>query len=109
VRTTPGGEAVLAVSDDGPGIAAEHREKIYERFYRVDEGRSRDVGGAGLGLSIVKWAVENNGGRIELDSAADRGSTFRILFPCPAKNGPMSGKGENIPREVRAAAANCPR
>jgi heavy metal sensor kinase len=109
VRTTPGGEAVLAVSDDGPGIAGEHREKIYERFYRVDEGRSREVGGAGLGLSIVKWAVENNGGRIELDSAADRGSTFRVVFPLSTEDGPMPGKGENLPREMQAAGANCPR
>jgi heavy metal sensor kinase len=105
--TTPGGEATLAVSDDGPGIAAEHREKIYERFYRVDAGRSREVGGAGLGLSIAKWAVESNGGRIELDGGADRGCTFRIVFPLPTEDGPTSRKGENVPREIQAAPANC--
>jgi signal transduction histidine kinase len=107
VGTTPGGEATLAVSDDGPGIAAEHREKIYERFYRVDAGRSREVGGAGLGLSIARWAVESNGGRIELDGGADRGCTFRIVFPLPTEDGPTSRKGENVPREIQAAPANC--
>jgi heavy metal sensor kinase len=109
VGTTPGSEAVLAVSDNGPGIAPEHREKIYERFYRVDEGRSREVGGAGLGLSIVKWAVESNGGRIELDTGANRGSTFRIIFPLPAKDLPASRKGEDSPEEVNAAPADCSR
>ena len=109
VGTTSGGEAALAVSDDGPGIAAEHREKIFERFYRVDEGRSREVGGAGLGLSIVKWAVESNGGRIELDSVANGGSTFRIVFPLQTKDLPSSGKGENFSRDLQEAPANGPR
>ncbi len=106
VGRTPEGEAFAAVSDNGPGIAPEHREKIYERFYRVDEGRSREVGGAGLGLSIVKWAVEANGGRIELESFVNGGSTFRILFPPQAKNGPSPGKGEDVAREMQVAQAN---
>ena len=104
--TTPGGEATLAVSDDGPGIAAEHREEIYERFYRVDPGRSREVGGAGLGLSIVKWAVESNGGRIELDSAEGRGSTFHIVFPLSAEYCPPPGSGEDLSRGMQAAQTN---
>ncbi len=72
--------AVLTVSDHGPGIAAEHRDRIFDRFYRVDEGRSRDMGGTGLGLAIAKWAVEANGGNISLDSGG-RGSAFRIRLP----------------------------
>jgi heavy metal sensor kinase len=84
IRVTAGataGEASLAVTDGGPGIAAEHRERIFERFYRVDEGRARDAGGVGLGLAIARWAVEANGGRIEVESAEGRGSVFRILLP----------------------------
>lgn len=81
VGTTPEGEATIAVSDDGPGIGAEHREKIFERFYRVDKGRSREVGGAGLGLSIAQWAVKANNGRLELTSKEGRGCTFSIVLP----------------------------
>lgn len=81
VRKTAAGEAVVEVGDDGPGISREHRERIFDRFYRVDKGRSRELGGAGLGLAIARWAVEINGGRIELESAEGRGSTFRIILP----------------------------
>jgi heavy metal sensor kinase len=72
---------VIEVSDSGPGIAAEHRAKIFDRFYRVDKDRSRDAGGTGLGLAIAKWAVEANGGRLELENRAPHGSTFRIVLP----------------------------
>lgn len=72
--------AVLSVTDEGPGIPPEHRARIFDRFYRIDEGRSRDMGGTGLGLAIAKWAVEASGGQIALDST-DRGSTFRIVLP----------------------------
>jgi signal transduction histidine kinase len=73
--------STIEVIDTGPGIAAEHRARVFDRFYRVDTSRSRELGGAGLGLSIAKWAVEANGGRIELESEAGRGSTFRIVLP----------------------------
>jgi len=76
-----GGEALVVVKDNGPGSAPEHQVKVFDRFYRVDRSRSREAGGAGLGLSIVKWAVEANGGRIELISREDQGSTFRIRLP----------------------------
>jgi len=76
-----GGEAIVDVKDDGPGIAPEHQARVFDRFYRVDKSRSREAGGAGLGLAIVKWAVEANGGRIELISREDQGSTFRIRLP----------------------------
>jgi len=73
--------AWIVVSDEGPGIAAEDRERIFERFYRVDKARSREEGGTGLGLSLAKWGVESHQGRIELDSEVGRGSTFRIVLP----------------------------
>jgi len=72
--------AWIAVSDEGPGIAEEHHDRLFERFYRVDKARSRDQGGTGLGLALAKWGIESHGGRIELDSEAGRGSTFRIVL-----------------------------
>jgi heavy metal sensor kinase len=71
----------VEVSDTGPGIAEAHRDLIFERFYRVDKARSREHGGTGLGLAIAKWAVEANGGRIELRTKEGVGSTFRIVLP----------------------------
>jgi heavy metal sensor kinase len=76
-----GNQAVITVTDQGPGIAAEHREQIFDRFFRLDEGRSRDEGGTGLGLAIAKWAVEVNGGHITVESSANGGSTFCIVLP----------------------------
>lgn len=73
--------AYIEVTDQGPGIAPEHQQKIFDRFYRVDKSRSRTEGGHGLGLAIAKWSVEQQGGRIELESASGKGSTFRILLP----------------------------
>jgi signal transduction histidine kinase len=75
------GDAVIEIQDTGPGIAVTHRERIFERFYRVDDARSRETGGVGLGLAIARWAVEANGGRIELQSDEQRGATFRIVLP----------------------------
>jgi len=80
VSPTSAGGAALEVRDDGPGIAARHRERIFERFYRVDAGRSRDEGGVGLGLAIARRAVEANGGRIELESEEGKGSIFKIVL-----------------------------
>jgi len=69
---------VIEVADHGPGIAPEHQQKIFERFYRVDKARSRADGGAGLGLAIVKWSVERMGGQVELQSKPGWGSVFRV-------------------------------
>ena len=69
---------VIEIADQGPGIAPEHRQKVFERFYRVDKARSRAEGGVGLGLAIVKWAVERMGGGVELKSEVGKGSTFRL-------------------------------
>ncbi len=69
---------VITVADQGPGIAPEHHQKIFERFYRVDKARARAEGGAGLGLAIVKWSVERMGGQVELQSEPGQGSVFRL-------------------------------
>jgi heavy metal sensor kinase len=74
-------QALLRVEDSGPGIAAEYRERIFDRFFRVDEGRSRESGGTGLGLAIAKWAVEVNGGHISVEGGANGGSVFQISLP----------------------------
>jgi two-component system, OmpR family, phosphate regulon sensor histidine kinase PhoR len=79
--TETDGELRLSVSDTGPGIASEHLLRVFERFYRVDRGRSRDVGGTGLGLSIAKHYAEAIGGRITVESAVGRGSTFTLHVP----------------------------
>ena len=71
---------VLSVVDKGRGIATSDHERMFERFYRVDKGRSRSLGGTGIGLSIVKHAVDRNGGVIELDSVLGSGTTFTIKF-----------------------------
>lgn len=76
-----GGEAVLEIADCGPGIAVEHRDKVFDRFYRVDAARSRETGGFGLGLAIARWAVEANGGRLEVDGRPGWGCVFRIALP----------------------------
>jgi two-component system, OmpR family, phosphate regulon sensor histidine kinase PhoR len=73
--------AVAQVRDTGIGIPVEEVPRIFERFYRVDKARSRATGGTGLGLSIVKHIVEAHGGAVEVDSALNQGSTFRIRLP----------------------------
>ncbi len=79
--TKTNGCVTFMVKDDGEGIAAEHQDRIFERFYRVDAARSRQVGGTGLGLAIVKNCVIAHGGRIELDSTCGKGSTFFVSLP----------------------------
>ena len=76
-------ESVLKaeVKDTGLGIAIEHQPRIWERFYRVDKGRSRSTGGTGLGLSIVRNIIEAHGGSVSVESALNEGSKFRIELP----------------------------
>lgn len=78
---TEDGKAVVSVADTGIGIAPEHRERIFERFYRVDKSHSKASGGTGLGLSIVKHAVQYHHGTVELQSEEGKGTTIRILLP----------------------------
>ncbi len=73
-----GRQASLVVKDSGPGMTAEHAAHVFERFYRVDAGRSRDAGGSGLGLSIVSAVVSAHGGSVQLDTAPGQGATFTV-------------------------------
>ena len=75
------GKFEILVRDTGIGIPAEHLPRLFERFYRVDKGRSRELGGTGLGLAIVKHLVRSHGGEITVESEVNKGSTFRILIP----------------------------
>ncbi|HUO48600.1 MAG TPA: ATP-binding protein, partial [Acidimicrobiales bacterium] len=74
-------EVRLEVEDHGIGIPTRDLERIFERFYRVDQGRSRSTGGTGLGLSIVRHVAANHQGRVEVDSREGEGSTFRLILP----------------------------
>lgn len=75
------GNCVIKVIDTGIGIPSEHRDRIFERFYRVDKSRSKETGGTGLGLAIVKHAAEFHGGTVSLDSKEDIGTTITIIIP----------------------------
>ena len=84
-----GDRVVMTVRDSGIGIAEQDKEKIFERFYRVDKARSREQGGAGLGLAIAHWIVAQHRGSIAVESKPGQGSVFRLEFPAtavPARN-----------------------
>ncbi|MEU5883820.1 HAMP domain-containing sensor histidine kinase [Spirillospora sp. NPDC047279] len=91
-----GGQAVIEVADRGPGLTGDQRAQVFERFYRADEARSRDHGGAGLGLSIVAAVAEAHGGAATVRSAPGEGASFRVAFPAAA------------PADSAAAAAGAP-
>jgi two-component system, OmpR family, phosphate regulon sensor histidine kinase PhoR len=83
-RDRRGGMVVrFSVTDDGPGIAAEHLPRLTERFYRVNTAASRQKGGTGLGLAIVKHIAARHRGRVEVQSTPGQGSTFSLVFPAP--------------------------
>lgn len=82
VRWRPvGNQMEFSVSDNGPGIPAEHMPRITERFYRIDKDRNSSKGGSGLGLAIVKQAVDHHHGKLTIDSVVGRGSTFSVRIP----------------------------
>ena len=76
-----GSRVVVEVEDQGPGIDPAHQSRIFERFYRVDKGRSRDVGGTGLGLALVKHLCLATGAKVGVRSNPGHGATFSIRFP----------------------------
>ena len=78
---TVNGHVELCVADDGPGIPLEARERVFERFYRVDRARSRESGGTGLGLAIVKHIVQSHGGKVWLESDPGHGAQFYFTLP----------------------------
>jgi len=79
--TTSKKEVVVSIEDEGMGIGEQHLERIFERFYRADEGRGRDTGGSGLGLSIARHIARNHDGDITVESQLGVGSTFRVRLP----------------------------
>jgi two-component system, OmpR family, sensor histidine kinase SenX3 len=85
----------LRVRDHGIGIPAQDLERIFERFYRVDRGRSRDTGGTGLGLSIVRHVAANHGGEVSVESREGEGSTFTLRLP----TGPAAALSPNAKAE----------
>jgi len=85
------GQVELSVTDRGIGIAPEHQERVFERFFRVDAARSRATGGTGLGLAIVKHVAANHNGQVRLWSRQDTGSTFTVVLPAHDEDA-MEGK-----------------
>jgi two-component system sensor histidine kinase SenX3 len=83
-----GNDVVIAVADKGLGIPTRDLERIFERFYRVDHGRSRSTGGTGLGLSIVRHVANSHSGSVHVDSREGEGSTFTLRLPLQGRGGP---------------------
>jgi two-component system sensor histidine kinase SenX3 len=111
-RRQVGNWVEIAVTDRGIGIAPEHQERVFERFFRVDPARSRATGGTGLGLAIVKHVLNNHGGEVRLWSSPGTGSTFTMRLPCHAASTaarppatepgrPEPGAPEPTPRPAR--------
>jgi signal transduction histidine kinase len=91
LRATAGDSHIeVSASDTGPGIPAEHIERVFERFYRVDPSRSREQGGSGLGLSIARAIAEAHGGSLTVSSKEGTGATFTLQLP---RSGPPAAGG----------------
>ena len=92
VALRDGGDHVdLIVEDDGPGIPEDQRERVFERFVRLDEARSRDAGGSGLGLAIVKEIVSAHGGTVAVSTAGLGGARFVVRLPAATDPDARSG------------------
>jgi two-component system OmpR family sensor kinase len=81
---TAGGEAGLTVADDGPGIAPELRERVFDRFFRADPSRTRATGGSGLGLAIVREIAAAHGGRVWIEGREPHGTAVSLALPVAA-------------------------
>jgi two-component system phosphate regulon sensor histidine kinase PhoR len=101
--TDDGTDVRIEVRDDGPGIAAKHRERVFERFYRADPSRSREAGGTGLGLSIVKHLVESMGGQVGVEPNEPNGSVFWLRLPRASESDVGRGR-RRPPASVPASA-----
>ena len=102
-----GDEAVFRVQDTGPGIAAEHLPRIFDRFYRVDQPRTRGIGGTGLGLAIAREVAEAHGGRIEVESHLGEGTTFSLVLPVArVADEPRTPASPRVQGRPRPSAAN---
>ena len=111
-KVVDGGVVLIRVTDRGIGIAPDDQKRVFERFFRVDQARSRQTGGTGLGLAIVKHVVANHGGNIKLWSRPGTGSTFTIELPIYREEKPAqeAGMKDNEKRDaVDAAAPGLPR
>lgn len=111
-KVVDGGVVLIRVTDRGIGIAPDDQKRVFERFFRVDQARSRQTGGTGLGLAIVKHVVANHGGNIKLWSRPGTGSTFTIELPIYKEEKPAQDAGmkDNEKRDaVDAAAPGLPR
>jgi signal transduction histidine kinase len=97
-----GNDGVLAVSDTGPGIAAEHLPHLFERFYRTDSARSAEEGGTGLGLALAEWIVHSHQGSIDVESTPGQGSTFTVHLPASRSQ----GRAQTAPRSPVAVTAD---
>jgi two-component system sensor histidine kinase SenX3 len=85
-RRLTNGYVEIAVTDRGLGIEPEHQQRVFERFFRIDQARSRSTGGTGLGLAIVKHVAANHGGEVHLWSKPGTGSTFTLRIPAHPDN-----------------------
>ena len=109
-RSLRDGQVQIAVTDRGVGIAPEHTERVFERFFRIDQARSRATGGTGLGLAIVKHVAANHGGTATVWSRPGTGSTFTIALPVLGPTGPesTSDAGDHISPEPESAHRGAP-
>ena len=103
VRSGPNDEVWIEVTDQGPGIALADQEKIWEKFYRTASGERTTERGTGVGLSVVRTLAELHGGRAELESAPEQGSTFRIVLPAAIATG--SADATSTESKVKEVAA----
>ena len=103
LHSDDGANVRFSVSDNGPGIAAEHIPRLTERFYRVDAGRSRASGGTGLGLAITKHALAEHGSQLEVESTVGKGSEFSAEFALVSKPQAVTLSGADTTPEQTAA------